>query len=147
LGIVATAWPAAAGGTPELTELGKHVFDVLGYEMPETANAPRPITTNVPASWYFYVLERGNVTAYACVAFSIGKGALLWGGWAASPIEEQAMVAVAMTLYHLFPSEMEVAQPKPRPAGLKPEHMVLIAWAVIAVVMGLLLRKAFGRGS
>ena len=115
--------------------------------MPDTANAPRPITTNVPASWYFYVLERGNVTAYSCVAFSIGKGALLWGGWAASPIEEQARVAVAMTLYHLFPSEIEAAQPKPKPAGLKPEHMVLIAWAVLAVIMVLLLRKAFGRGS
>jgi len=143
LGIVATAWPGAVGGTPKLTDLGKHVFDVLGYEMPETANAPRPITTNVPASWYFYVLEGGNVTAYACAAFEIGKGALLWGGWSSQPVEEQARVAVAMVLYHLFPSEIEAAQPKPKPIPLlKPEFMVLVAWGAIAVIMVFVLLKA-----
>ena len=145
LGIVATAWPEAAGGAPKLTDLGKHVFDVLGYDMPDTANAPRPITTNVPASWYFYVLQSGNATAYSCVAFSIGKGALLWGGWAGSPIEEQARVAVAMTLYYLFPSEIEAAQPKPK--GLRPEQIILIAWGVAAAVMVLLLLRVLRRRS
>lgn len=143
LGIVATAWPEAAGGTPTLTELGDHVFSVLGYSMPETANAPRPVTTNVPASWYFYVLEAGNATAYACAAFGVGKGALLWGGWASSPVEDQARIAVAMTLYHLFPSEIEIAQPKPK--GLKPEQIILIAWGAITVVMVLLLLKVLRR--
>ena len=139
LGIVATAWPEAAGGSPKLTDLGKHVFGVLGYDMPDTANAPRPITTNVPASWYFYMRQAGNATAYACAAFSVGKGALLWGGWAASPIEDQARVAVAMALYHLFPAEIEAAQPKPK--GLRPEQIVLIAWGAVAAVMVLLLLK------
>jgi len=145
LGIVATAWPEAAGGTPKLTDLGNHVFSVLGYDMPDTANAPRPVTTNVPASWYFYVLEAGNVTAYACVEFRIGKGALLWGGWAGSPVEDQARVAVAMTLYHLFPSEIEAAQPKPK--GLRPEQIILIAWGAAAVVMVLLLLRVLRKRS
>ena len=145
LGIVATAWPGAAGGSPKLTDLGNHVFSVLGYDMPDTANAPRPITTNAPASWYFYMLEAGNATAYACVEFSIGKGALLWGGWAWSPVEDQARVAVAMALYHLFPSEIEAAQPKPK--SLRPEQIILIAWGAVAAVMVLLLLKAMRKRS
>ncbi|MEM1829677.1 MAG: hypothetical protein QXV79_03455 [Thermofilaceae archaeon] len=143
LGIVATAWPEAAGGTPTLTDLGRHVFDVLGYNLPDTPNAPRPITTNVPASWYFYSLERENVTAYSCVTFQIGKGALLWGGWASSPTDQQAMVAVAMTLYYLFPAEIEAAQPKPK--GLSPEQVILISWGVVVAVMVLLLVRVFLR--
>jgi hypothetical protein len=137
LGIVATAWPQAAGGSPKLTDLGKHVFGVLGYDMPETANAPRPITTNVPASWYFYVLQAGNATAYACVAFNIGKGALLWGGWASSPMDDQARVAVAMALYHLFPSEIQAAQPKAK--GLRPEQLLIIGWGAVAAALALVL--------
>lgn len=137
LGIVATAWPEAAGGTPHLTDLGRHAFDVLGYNLPDTPNAPRPITTNVPASWYFYSLERENVTAYSCVAFQIGRGALLWGGWASSPTDQQAMVAAAMTLYYLFPAEIEAAPPKPK--GLSPEQMLLIAWGVALATAVLLL--------
>jgi len=110
LGMVATAWPDPSGGVPRLTELGKLVFNALGYSMPDTANAPRPLTTNASASWYFYVLRRGNVSTYACAGFVVGRGALLWGGWAGGWIEEQAKVAVAMTLYHLFPVEIRASR-------------------------------------
>ncbi len=143
LGIVATAWPEAAGGAPQITDLGRHVFDVLGYNLPDSANAPRPLTTNAPMLWAFYVRQSGNVTAYSCVAYKIGRGALLWGGWAANPIDEQAMVAVAMTLYYLFPAEIEAAQPKPK--GLRPEQIVLIAWGVVAAVLVLILVRTFMR--
>jgi len=114
LGMAATAWPDPSGGVPRLTELGKLVFDALGYSMPDTANAPRPLTTNASASWYFYVLRRGNVSTYACAGFVVGRGALLWGGWADGWIEEHAKVAVAMTLYHLFPVEIRASQAQPR---------------------------------
>jgi len=93
-----------------VTELGKLVFDALGYSMSDTANALRPLTTNASASWYFYVLKRGNASTYACAGFVVGKGALLWGGWADGRIEEQAKVAVAMTLYHLFSIEIKASQ-------------------------------------
>ncbi len=146
LGILATAWPEAAGGSLGVSDIGAHVFGVLGYSLPDTANAPRPITTYVPALWYFYSRERGNVTAYSCAAFKVGRGALLWGGWASSPTEQQAMVAAAMALYYLFPAEIQAARPKPR--GLSPEQMLLIAWGAVVVAAALLvLRVVLRRGS
>lgn len=142
LGIVAIAWPETAGGTLKITDLGKHVSDVLGYNLPETPNAPRPITTNVPAKWMFYQLQGGNVTAYACAAFEVGKGALLWGGWSWFSIEEQAVVATAMTLYYLYPVEIEQAQPK----QFTPVEVGVISFGVacavvIMIIVVLLLRR------
>ncbi|MCS7104327.1 MAG: hypothetical protein NZ954_02020 [Thermofilaceae archaeon] len=137
LGIIATAWPEQAGGTLQVTQVGRHVFDVLGYNLPDTPNAPRPLTTNIPASWYFYVYASGDVTAYSCAAFEIGKGALMWGGWASSPTEQQAMVAAALTLYYLYPAQLEAAQPKPK--GLTPEQLILIAWGTVVMIVLLIV--------
>ena len=136
LGFVATAWPPEAG-TPEITETGRHVFAVLGFELPEQANAPRPISTNIPASWSFYELELENATAYACVEFEVGRGALVWGGWASSPIDHQAQVAAALALYHLYRFEIDAMEPKPR--GLTPTQILLIAWGTAVAVASLLI--------
>ena len=135
LGIAATAWPDPSGRVPSVTGLGKLVFDALGYSMSDTADAPRPLTTNASASWYFYVLKRGKASTYACAGFVVGKGALLWGGWADGRIEEQAKVAVAMTLYHLFPIEIKASReiPSSSPQQTSFTNLLLVAAAAIAV--------------
>jgi len=45
----------------------------------------------------------------------------------------------------LFPSKIEAAQPKPK--GLRPEQIILIAWGVVAAVMVLLLLRVLRRRS
>ncbi|RLE84144.1 MAG: hypothetical protein DRJ67_11030, partial [Thermoprotei archaeon] len=143
LGFVATAWPPEIG-TPEITDTGRHVFAVLGFELPEQANAPRPISTDLPASWCFYALELENITVYACVEFEIGRGALIWGGWADSPADQQAQIAAALALYHLYRLEMDTMEPKPR--GLPPKQVLLIAWGTAMVIASLLIvRVLVGR--
>jgi hypothetical protein len=137
-----------------MTDLGKHVSGVLGYDMPNPANANRPISTNVPVIWYFYSVRVGAVVSYACVEINFGTGALLWGGWAQAPEDEQARVAVAMTLYHLFPSEIQAAQPKSSSSLFSwfisllsnPAQLFVLGWgiAIVVVVAVVLLRM---RGS
>jgi len=126
-----------------MTDLGKHVFGVLGYDMPNPANANRPLVTNVPVSWYFYSARIGAEVRYACVEINFGTGALLWGGWAQAPEDEQARVAVAMVLYHLFPSEIQAAQPKSSPSFFSwfistllryPPLLFVLGWGIAIVV-------------
>jgi hypothetical protein len=126
-----------------MTDLGKHVFGVLGYDMPNPANAPRPISTSAPVGWSFYSVKTGNVVAYSCVELNFGTGALLWGGWGQAPEDEQARVAVAMVLYHLFPNEIRAAQPKPPLfGGLRLEQLLAIGWGAVAAVLAAVLLKA-----
>jgi hypothetical protein len=126
-----------------MTDLGKHVFGVLGYDMPNPARAPTPVSTSAPVGWYFYSGKSVNIVSYACVEINFGTGALLWGGWAQAPEDEQARVAVAMVLYHLFPSEIQAAQPKPPLlGGLRLEQLLAIGWGAAAAVLAAVALKA-----
>jgi len=135
IGMVATAWPPQTG-SPSITELGRRVFDALGFDMPESGLSNRPITTDYPPLWSFYELGVGNVSAYSCAAFRTGLGMLVWGGLGNIDTELQARAASAMLLYVLYP---EIPTLPPKPKGITPTQLTLILWGGFIVVGVLIL--------
>jgi len=145
MGILATAWPPEQG-SPTLTDLGRRVFDALGYDMPEGGISARPFTTGYPPRWAFYAMKLDNLTAYSCAAFTAGEGMLVWGGLSADNVEYQAMATAAMLLYILYP-EIEMLPPKRR--GPSPAQLTLIAWGVMVIlgtviIVSILLKRKGG---
>jgi len=143
LGVLATAWPPEAG-SPHMTDLGRKVFDALGYDMPESGISPRPITTDYPPEWAFYTMTYDNSTAHSCAAFRVGRGMLVWGGLLGGNYELQAKATVAMILYILYP---EIAEMPPMHGGfrLTPPQMVILTWLAAMAVMALLILRAMRR--